>query len=222
MRCKVCSLSNSRRVQIERWVRNGTPLRHVSEILKKDGIIISYGGIRRHTTYHVCKVNDDFVESMQEFRPVAITVNVDSDIRRALGMKQRVFHNRLKRRGYRRRATMSSVVNYFLRKGANVIANDKEQADQALYEFMRQRASFVNFRKRRVEGRPLSMMISNELHRKLWVDIRLAVWHSKSFEELLGLWKDAVGHQLEEHWARLPVPSLTDYVNLALRVGLGA
>jgi len=115
---------------------------------------------------------DDFVESMREFRPIAIAVNVDIEIRRLLNMKRKALQNRLKRSKYRRRATMSSVVNYYLEKGAHLIVSDKVEADKALHDHVRQRASFINSRKKRVRGRPLSAMISSELDDELELHVQ--------------------------------------------------
>jgi hypothetical protein len=227
LRCKVCSLPKGKRVQVERWVRGGTSLRQVSEILNEEGIMISYGGIFRHATDHIPSRGqahdreiDRFVESMQEYRPMAITVNVDKDIRTALVRRRRIFQDALKRSGYRRRATTSSVVNYFLRKGAEAIRTNSAEADRVLHEFVKQRASFIDARHRRAFGRPVSAMISKDVYRRLQVDIPSAVWFSKPHGELRELWNAAVGNEREERWVRLPNPSLTDYCNLILRAGL--
>jgi hypothetical protein len=228
LRCRVCSLPEGKRLRIERRVRDGTPLRRVSEMLRREGIIISYASISRHGRH--ARIGQqtrrreigDFIESMLEFRPVALTVNVDRHIRKVLARKQRMLQSTLKRSGYRMDATMSSVANYFLGKGAKAIASHKAEADRALYDFMRQRASFANSRKRRVEGRPLSTMISKELDLMLQTDVAGSVWVYRPFEELRDLWDRTAGAIRERGSLRLPHPSVTDYVNLAMKAGLEA
>jgi hypothetical protein len=196
--------------------------------------MISYGGIFRHISQHTRSdfatdarqhqggEIDDFVESMQQYRPVAITVNVDKEIRRVLFRKQRMFQKSLVRRGYRRRATMSSIVNFFLGKGAEGIRTDKAEADRAFTAFMKQTTAFKNARMKRVQGRPLSTMISNETFRNLMVDVQSAFSHSKPFEDLRRHLDEAIQGQLEvrDEWLRFRFPSFTDYVNLTLRAGL--
>ena len=226
MRCKVCTLAMKKRVQTEGMIRSGTPLRRISETLKKNGINISHGGIYRHASHTpramqpMNNESDDFIKSIQEFRPVRITVNIDAGIRKALAKKRRVIENRLKKSRYRRKATISSIVNYFLQKGVNAIASNRAEADRVLYDFMRQRALFMNPRKRRVRGRPLSTMISKELDRRLWVEVQGSVWVNRPYEELCELWNKIV-QMIQGNIYDLPDrPSHTDYVNVALKAGL--
>jgi hypothetical protein len=214
---------------MEGWVRNGTPFRRVSEMLQQDGITISYGGILRHMRRHAYVGQrapnseiGDFIECTREFRHVAITVNVDKEIRKALVRRQRRFQNRLKEEGYRIRATMSSVANYFLRKGAEAIVASNGIADRVLRDFMKRRASFINRRKKRLQGRPATIMISSALHRKLLIDVVTAVWFHMPHEELRMVWNENLGADGEETSIPLPDPSFTDYVNLALKAGLDA
>jgi len=200
-------------------------------MLKRNGITASYASISRHAHHMRIKEKgdelDDFVESMQKFRPVAITINVDDEIRKALERKKRTLLRKLKTSRCRRRPTASSVANYFLEKGAAAILASKETADRVLSSFMKRRASFGNRRKKRLQGRPVTIMISKGLHRKLRIDVPGAVWFGwpdeRPFVELCKRWSDAVGVGGEKVWARLPAyPSLTDFVNLALRAGLDA
>jgi len=207
-------------------IRQKVSLRQISNTLKRNGTTVSYAGIFRHAHHMRTKEKgdelDDFVESMQEFRRVAITINVDNDIRKALERKRETLLRKLETSCCRRRPTTSSVANYLLEKGVDAILASKETADQVLRDFLKRRAPFINRRKRRLRGRPATMMISDRLHRKLLVDVKLAVWFHMPFEELHMAWDDTVGADEEETYIPLPDPSFTDYVNLALRAGLDA
>lgn len=203
-----------------------TPLGPISDILKRNGIAVSYAAVSRHG-HHVLWAKrkprqiDSFLDSKRRFRPVSLTVNLDADVWRTLRRKRTLLSSQLKRRGYSGTATMSSVANYFLENGVNAILGNSETADRVLRSFLTGRASFMNSRKKRLRARLATIMMSRELGRKLRVDLRLHVWFSKSIEELYRLWSETVAREPEECWGTLPDPSLTDYVNLALRVGLG-
>jgi len=228
LRCKVCSLPKQKRDMVERMILCKIPLRRISGALKRNGITISYAGISRHVS-HTLSIPlgkrsqiDDFARSTREFRPVAVAVNLDVDIWRGLRKKRTLLSRKLIRGGLRARATMSSVANYFLEKGTDAIlqSREKEAAHRALQSFLKRRASFTNDRRKREQACLTTIMIGKGLSKKLRIDIPLDIWYSKSFEELCELWNDAVGDEPEERWRGLPNPSLTDYVNLALRVGL--
>jgi len=202
------------------------PLRRISGILNKNGVTVSYAAISRHDR-HVLWVKrkprqiDRFLDSRSRFRPVTLTVNLDADVWRTLRRKRTLLLTELKEEGHPGTATMSSVANHFLGRGVDAIVGSNVTADRVLHSFMKRRASFTNNRKKRLRARLATIMVSSELHRKLQVDIQSAVWLRKSIEELYRLWSDTVARESEEGWGWLPHPSLTDYVNLALRVGLG-
>jgi hypothetical protein len=226
LRCKVCSLPKEKRELVKKMMFQKIPLRRISDILKQNGLAISYAAISRHG-HHVLWVKrklreiDCFLDSKRRSRPVVLTVNLDGDVWRTLRRKRTLLSCELKRRGNPDSATMSSVANYFLEKGVDATLDNSETAERALRCFLRRRVSFRNRRKKRLRGRLATIMMNSELNGKLQADIQLQVWHSKSIEELYRLWSETVARKPEDCWGTLPHPSLTDYVNLVLRVGLG-